>query len=264
MNQPLDVVRLRDAVLGEVWTALDLLAETGSTNADVAALAGSGAPEGLVVVAEAQNAGRGRIGRQWISPPGAGLTFSVLFRPNEVPAARWSWLPLLAGVALARSVGRAAGVETWLKWPNDLLIGAERAKAAGLLAETVPSGVVLGIGLNVTLAREDLPRPDTTSLALAGATELDRNVLLPAILNALGEDYLAWLGAGGDPQSSGLLAAYGERCDTLGREVRVELPGADPLLGKAVDIDLDGRLAVETPTGVHSVAAGDVTHVRPA
>jgi BirA family biotin operon repressor/biotin-[acetyl-CoA-carboxylase] ligase len=246
----------------EFWTTLEVRDVTGSTNADVADAARAGASEGLVIAAELQDAGRGRIGRQWVSPPRAGLTFSVLLRPEGVPAPRWGWLPLLAGVALARAVTAVAGVDAWLKWPNDLLIGG--AKSAGLLAEVVDDAVVIGIGLNVTLEAADLPRPGTTSLALAGATQLDRNILLPAILAALSADYLAWRACGGDPELAGLLAAYRERCETLGREVRVEVPAGEPLLGKAVDIDADGRLVVETPTGPWAVAAGDVVHVRPA
>lgn len=245
----------------EFWTTLEVREVTGSTNADVAAAARAGAPEGLVVAAESQDAGRGRIGRQWVSPSRAGLTFSVLLRPEGVPTPRWGWLPLLAGVALARAVTTVAGVDAWLKWPNDLLIGGK--KSAGLLAEAVGDAVVIGIGLNVTLGAADLPRPDTTSLALAGATQLDRNILLPAILDALSADYLAWRACGGDPEGSGLLAAYRARCDTLGREVRVEVPAGDPLVGKAVDVDAAGRLVVETPTGPTAVAAGDVIHVRP-
>lgn len=262
-RSPLDAEALRSLVPREFWRALAVCDVTGSTNADVAAAARAGAAEGLVVVAERQDAGRGRIGRQWVSPPRAGLTFSVLLRPAGVPTHRWGWLPLLAGVALATAVTTVAGVETWLKWPNDLLAGAGRRKVAGLLAEVADDAVVVGIGLNVTLAAEDLPRPDATSLALAGATELDRNVLLPPILAALSADYLAWRAAGGDPESAGLLAGYRERCDTLGRQVRVELPAGDPLLGKAVDVDVDGRLVVETATGPTLVAAGDVVHVRP-
>lgn len=263
-RRPLDAEALRPLIPSEFWRSLEVLDVTGSTNADVAAAARAGAAEGLVVVAERQDAGRGRIGRQWSSPPGAGLTFSVLLRPEGVPTRRWGWLPLLAGVALATAVTTATGVETSLKWPNDLLAGVHRRKVAGVLAEVADAAVVVGIGLNVTLATEDLPRPDATSLALAGATELDRSVLLPAILAALSDRYLAWRAAGGDPESSGLLAAYSQRCDTLGRQVRVELPAGDPLLGKAVDVDRDGRLVVETATGPTVVAAGDVIHVRPA
>jgi len=241
---------------------VDVVDRTGSTNSDLAVAASAGAPEGTVLVAEEQDAGRGRIGRSWTSPPGAGLTFSVLLRPVEVPRERWGWLPLLAGVALASSVHAVAGVDTWLKWPNDLLVGARPAKAAGLLAEATADGVVLGVGLNVTLTAAELPpdRPDTTSLALAGARVTDRAVLLPAILDRLAGEYASWREHRGDAVAAGLLDAYRERCDTLGREVRVEVPAGAPLLGVATDVDAEGRLVV----GTTHVAAGDVIHVRPA
>ncbi|SHN45382.1 BirA family transcriptional regulator, biotin operon repressor / biotin-[acetyl-CoA-carboxylase] ligase [Cryptosporangium aurantiacum] len=264
-RQELNRDTLGARILGGFWVGLDVRQRTGSTNVDLAAAAEAGAPEGSVLVAEAQDAGRGRAGRSWVSPPGAGLTFSVLLRPAEVPRERWGWVPLLAGAALASSVAAVAGVETWLKWPNDLLAGADRKKTAGLLAEVAGDAVVLGIGLNVTLTEAELPpdRPDTTSLALAGATVTDRAELLPAVLNTLAEEYESWRWHGGDAASSGLLDAYRRRCDTLGRDVRVDVPAGDPLHGRAVDIDADGRLVVDTASGRVAVAAGDVIHVRP-
>ncbi|MFI5958396.1 biotin--[acetyl-CoA-carboxylase] ligase [Cryptosporangium sp. NPDC051539] len=254
----MDQDALRARVLDDFWVALDVVERTGSTNADLADAARAGAPAGTVLIAEAQDAGRGRLGRGWTSPPGAGLLFSVLFRPVDVPKERWGWIPLLAGVALARAV---PVLDARLKWPNDLLIGPSRKKAAGLLAEVAGESVVMGIGLNVTLGVDDLPpdRPDTTSLALEGATLLDRDELLVAILGALKDEYEFWRASAGDAAASGLLASYRERCDTLGRDVRVDVPGGGPLEGRADDIDADGRLVVDgTP-----LAAGDVSHVRP-
>ncbi|GAA3392206.1 biotin--[acetyl-CoA-carboxylase] ligase [Cryptosporangium minutisporangium] len=251
--------RIRDPF----WVDLEVRERTGSTNVDLAAAAVAGAPEGTVLVAEAQDAGRGRIGRSWVSPPGAGLTFSVLLRPTAVPRERWGWLPLLAGVALASVLG---DVDARVKWPNDLLVGARRQKAAGILAEVAGDAVVLGIGLNVTLTADELPpdRPDTTSLALAGARVTDRGELLAQVLDALAGEYASWCAAGGDAAASGLQDAYRQRCDTLGRDVRVDVPGGAPLHGRAVEVDAEGRLVVETANGVHSVAAGDVVHVRPS
>ena len=254
-RQALNRDGLRKRIRDPFWASVDVVQRTGSTNADLAAA--PDAPEGTVLVAEAQDAGRGRIGRTWTSPAGAGLTFSVLLRPAEVPRERWGWLPLLAGVALASAL---PDVDARLKWPNDLLVGASRRKAAGILAEVAGDAVVLGIGLNVTLTQDELPpdRPDTTSLALAGAALLDRNELLPAILDALAGEYASWRAAAGDAAASGLLAAYRERCDTLGRDVRVDVPGGAPLFGRATDVDAEGRLVV----GSQVVAAGDVVHVR--
>jgi BirA family biotin operon repressor/biotin-[acetyl-CoA-carboxylase] ligase len=266
---PLQPEPLRRALIrpGGFWTSVEVRQRTGSTNADVAAAARDRVAEGLVIVAEEQDAGRGRFDRGWVSPPRAGLTFSALLRPALVPVQHWGWVPLLAGVALARAVGRIGEVEAVLKWPNDLLLGPERRKAAGLLAEVVaPDAVVVGIGLNVTTRAAELPRADATSLAVEGAACTDRDTLLRAILRELASDYDVWRGAGGNPESSGLRKAYVESCHTLGMHVRVELPGQDALVGEAVDIDTDGRLVIDPDGGGQpvAVAAGDVIHARPA
>ncbi len=269
MYSDLDRPPLRAAALvralvrpGSLWTALEVRGRTASTNADVADAAQLGAAEGLVVVAEEQTAGRGRLGRSWQSPPGAGLTFSVLLRPDGAARARWGWVPLLAGVALARAVRRVAEVEARVKWPNDLLLGPARGKVAGMLAEVVGDAVVLGVGLNVTTTRAELPRQDATSLALEGATTTDRDPVLRAVLRELAADYATWRLHGGDAEASGLRRAYAESCDTLGRPVSVALPDGGVLVGEAVDIDRDGRLVVDSADGPLPVAAGDVTHVR--
>lgn len=132
-----------------------MVPQTGSTNADLLEAARAGAAEGLVLVAEEQTAGRGRLGRTWSAPAGAALTFSVLLRPAGVPPTRLGWLPLLTGVAVAAAVRAETGVPASLKWPNDVLVG-ER-KLAGILAEAHSDAVVVGVGLNVTLSRAELP-----------------------------------------------------------------------------------------------------------
>ncbi|MFZ5851832.1 MAG: biotin--[acetyl-CoA-carboxylase] ligase, partial [Actinomycetota bacterium] len=147
------------------WRELRVVAETGSTQADLALAAQGGAGEGLVLVAERQRAGRGRLDRSWVSPPRAGLTFSVLLRPGP-PEARWGWLSLLGGVAVAVAVQRVTGVAAAVKWPNDVLV--EGRKLAGVLAERVAGAVVLGVGLNVSQAAGELPGPAATSLVLEG------------------------------------------------------------------------------------------------
>lgn len=265
---PLNGPSLRRALLadGQFWTDLRIVRQTESTNADAAASAREGTAEGLIVVAEQQVGGRGRLGRGWTSPERAGLTVSVLLRPEGIPAQRFGWLPLMAGVALTRAITRVAKVEAMLKWPNDLLLGPARRKAAGILAEVAaPEAVVIGIGLNVSTKVEELPRADATSLAIEGAATIDRDTVLRAILRELAGDYQVWREAGGDPDVSGLMSAFRESCDTLGRPVRVELPSSEPLIGTAVDIDPDGRLVVQPDVGgsVVAVAAGDVVHVRP-
>lgn len=273
---PLNAAALRKAVVtpGALWTSLDVVESTGSTNSDLAVRAARGEPEGAVLVAEEQTAGRGRLDRRWSAPARSGLFFSVLLRPGSatasgtapVPAHRWGWLPLLAGVATATALSRAAGVDTALKWPNDLLImvAGEEHKAGGILAERTGSdGVIIGIGLNVSLKAEELPVPTATSLALAGAKGTDRDPLLRAVLRALDEWYRDWRTAGGDPAESRLQQTYAAGCATLGRQVRAELPGGGELAGTAVAVDGDGRLVIAGPAGEQAVAAGDVVHMRP-
>jgi BirA family biotin operon repressor/biotin-[acetyl-CoA-carboxylase] ligase len=266
-------------VPGGLWTGLLVVPETGSTNADLATAARDGAAEGQVLVAERQSAGRGRLGRTWSAPARAGLTLSVLLRP-QVPSGRLGWLPLLAGVALVEAVGRVAVVDAALKWPNDLLVRsaadeepAGYGKCAGLLAESVPASdgpatVVLGIGLNVSQRSDELPPPidpaafPPTSLALAGAMCVDRDPLLRALLRELARWYGAWCAVGGDPDASGVRRAYREACVTLGEPVSVRLPDGSAVDGVASDVDPSGRLVVETDQGERAVAAGDVRHVR--
>ena len=263
---PLSARSLERALLvpGGLWRRLALKEETGSTNADVADAARAGAAEGLIVVAEQQVAGRGRRDRVWVSPARAGLTVSVLLRPGDVPQRHWAWLPLLAGVALRDAVQRIAEVDAALKWPNDLLVGD--GKAAGILAEVTGDAVVLGIGLNVTTRADELP-PTTglpaTSLLLAGARSTDRDPLLRALLRGLAQWYAGWREAGGDAEMCGLLGAYRRGCATLGRQVRVQLPGGEELAGEATTVDPDGQMVIRTADGTtHRISAGDVVHVR--
>ena len=173
-RKPLDAAGLHRALLrpGGLWRAVEVVDRTGSTNADLLARALDGAPEGMVLAAEEQSAGRGRMGRAWVSPPRAALTFSLLVRPAAVPSARRGWLPLLAGVAVATAVTAVTGVQTRLKWPNDVLTG--HAKLAGILAEAAGDAVVVGVGLNVSTEPGELPPPGpgalpATSLRIAAS-----------------------------------------------------------------------------------------------
>jgi len=248
---------------GGLVTDLRIVPVTGSTNDDVLALARAGAPEGLVLVAEAQTGGRGRLDRGWVSPPRAGLTFSVLLRPPPaVPAARRTWLPLLAGLAVQQAVERLGEVETRLKWPNDVLLGPDRGKVAGILVQAEESALVVGIGLNVGTRRGELPAGATSLLAEA-ARCTDRDPLLRAVLRGLGTLYAGWCAAAGDPAGSGLRAAYTSVCDTVGREVRVLLPDGGELAGVATGVDDAGRLVLGTAAGDRAVSAGDVRQLRP-
>ncbi|MET9152745.1 biotin--[acetyl-CoA-carboxylase] ligase [Streptomyces griseoflavus] len=268
---PLNASALRRGLVreGALWSRVDVVQRTGSTNSDLVARALAGeVREGAVLVAEEQTAGRGRLDRQWSAPARSGLFFSVLLTPREVPLDRWGWLPLLTGVAVAAGLSRAAGVDTALKWPNDVLVtvrGAER-KAGGILAEGAgEAGVVVGVGINVSLRADELPVPTAGSLALAGAVSTDRDPLLRGMLRALEEWYGRWRAAGGDAGACGLQETYAAGCATLGRTVRAELPGDRALVGEAVAVDGDGRLVLATSAGVQEpVGAGDIVHLRPA
>ena len=267
VRAPLDAASLRRAAVrpGALWREIEVIEGTGSTNADLLARALGGEPEGAVLAAEEQRAGRGRMGRTWTAPPRAALTFSMLLRP-AVPPARRGWLPLLTGVAVATAVTGVTGVETRLKWPNDLL--AAGAKLAGILAEASGDAVVVGIGLNVSTEPAEFPAPrpgalPATSLRAAGATALDREELLLATLEGFERWYRAWQQAGGDPDRSGLRPGYTRLSATIGRSVRAELPGGQVLSGPAVGVDSDGRLLVRVSPGSEvAVAAGDVVHLR--
>jgi BirA family biotin operon repressor/biotin-[acetyl-CoA-carboxylase] ligase len=244
---------------GGLWRSLDVVQEIGSTNAELVRAAAEGAPEGTVLVAEHQGAGRGRLDRIWISPPRAGLTVSFLLRP-DVPAARRGWLPLLAGVALAESVAEITGVLPSLKWPNDLLARDGR-KLAGILAESTGSAVVVGVGLNVSSTAEELPETGTSLGRITGST-VDRAPLLLGFLRAVERRYRRWTEHLGDPVSSGLAQDYLAWSSTVGAEVAVAMPDGSTLQGVAEAVDWDGRLVVATADGRVELASGDVHHVR--
>lgn len=243
---------------------LHLVEETASTNALAAQRVRAGDDPGTVVVAEHQSAGRGRLDRAWHTPRGAAVVSSLLLRPAHPPV-RWPWLPLLTGLATARTLERYA-VPASVKWPNDVLVGP--AKIAGILLERVdgPSGpvAVVGVGVNAGLDPALLPEPlrdgAATSVALASGRPVDRTRLLLDLLGDLVAAHEDWCAPGGPER---LRAAYATGCVTVGREVHVQLPGGGELLGRATGVDDDGRLVVR-PAGAAEVAvsAGDVVHVR--
>jgi BirA family biotin operon repressor/biotin-[acetyl-CoA-carboxylase] ligase len=260
-HAPADRPPLDPGVTVPGWR-LEVLPESPSTNAHLARRALAGEPAGRVVVAEHQTSGRGRLDRSWVTPARAALTFSLLVAPDRVPVARWPWLPLLSGLAVVEGVRRAAGVEATLKWPNDVLVDGQ--KVAGILVERVEGSAgaraVVGVGLNVSSTRAELPVPTATSLALSGATSLDRTALLSEVLAAFTRRYEAWSAAGG----GGLRTPYLQVCSTVGARVRVALPAGETLTGVAVGIDEDGRLQVDDGRRTHVLGAGDVVHVRRA
>ncbi|RAS68989.1 BirA family biotin operon repressor/biotin-[acetyl-CoA-carboxylase] ligase [Lentzea atacamensis] len=272
MDTALDAEALRARLVAPngPYAALDVVASTASTNADLAKAATEGAADRTVLIALEQSAGQGRRGRTWSSPPG-GLYVSVLFRPSGVPPKQLPWLNLIAGLALVR-VARSVGVEASLKWPNDLLLGPKAEKGAGILSEItagVAQAVVVGIGLNVAKLPDGVqPAPGglaPTSLEDVGAAELDRGELAFRLLTELAVLEGVWRKNGGDAVESGLLEEYQEHSATVGERVRVELSGGVQVLGTAQRIEPDGTLVVRGSDGVdHGVSAGDVVHLRPA
>jgi BirA family biotin operon repressor/biotin-[acetyl-CoA-carboxylase] ligase len=185
---------------------------------------------------------------------------SALLRPAGVPAHRWPWLPLLTGVAVVEALRIHPGVETVLKWPNDVLL--DGSKLAGILVERVETtsgpAAVVGIGVNVSAA----PEGAACLGAETGPDVVDPEAVIAALVDRLSSRYEAWRGQDGDP-AAWLAAAYGDVCDTLGREVRADLPGGATVEGRAVDVDAAGRLVLMTATGAAAVGAGDVVHIRP-
>jgi BirA family biotin operon repressor/biotin-[acetyl-CoA-carboxylase] ligase len=236
---------------------VETVAETASTNADVAERFRGGEAEGLVLVAEHQTQGRGRLGREWVTSPGSSLIVSFLLVPEGAPPERWPWLPLLTGIAAADAVRRVTGVEVGLKWPNDVLAGEQ--KLGGILLERVEeggrSGAVVGIGINLSQTQEELPVPEATSLGLVSGAPVDRSALLAALTQELGGRYEEWV------EGADLRERYLARCVTVRHQVRVAVPGGE-VTGEAVDVDPGGRLVVRTSTGEEHLAAGDVVHVR--
>jgi BirA family biotin operon repressor/biotin-[acetyl-CoA-carboxylase] ligase len=274
------------------FARVEVVETSPSTNTDLVAAVRSHPaawPAPSALIAEHQTAGRGRAGRSWETPPRAGLTVSVLLRPR-VPAGTLGWLPLLAGLAVVRTVSDG-GVTAAVKWPNDVLLPAVDTiaglglyrKVAGILAEVVPEppgapgaeggapgadggapAVVLGIGLNVSQSADELPVPTATSLALAGYPRPDRTDVLVRMLGEVHAVVRRWEKAGGDAAAAGLLAEYTAVSATLGTRVRAELAGgAGVLEGEAVGLDASGALVVRLESGEErAVTAGDVWHLR--
>jgi BirA family biotin operon repressor/biotin-[acetyl-CoA-carboxylase] ligase len=265
LRPPLDAAALSDGLVGPgmPWRQLDIVAETGSTNADLIARSAGGADiDGSVLLAEYQNAGRGRHGRQWLAPPRAQIALSLGVGAMTVPRQGWGWLPLATGVAVVDALIAVAGITAGLKWPNDVLAGG--GKLAGILAEVAAPApvVVLGLGLNVTLTADEAPDPAATSLLMLGSAATDRNILARQILRELAIRIDAWRSAGGaDPA---LVADYQRYSLTLGSRVQATLPGDSELAGLATSVDEMGRLCVDTGGETVAISAADITHLRPS
>jgi BirA family biotin operon repressor/biotin-[acetyl-CoA-carboxylase] ligase len=230
-----------------------------STNVEAARQAVEGAPEGLVVVADEQTAGRGRMGRHWISPKGAGLYFSIVLRPQVAPEA-WPLITFVAALAVHDALYQCCGLQTDIKWPNDLL--ADNKKLCGILAEAFETGtrtsIVLGIGVNLTSTSfpDDLIKTATSVESLTGYIP-DRETVLHSILDAFQRRYSTLFTEGGREQ----VINDWSKCSSFacGKRIRVK-NGQEVLEGVTRGLERDGALLVETSSGdIRIVRAGDVT-----
>lgn len=251
---------------------LDFVATTGSTNADLIAAADT-LPDLSVLVADFQSAGKGRAGRDWLAPAGSSLFVSILIKPGEnFGPSSFSWLPLLAGLAMQRTVnellianlGEDAGARAYLKWPNDVLVATK--KISGVLSELVPdlTGVVIGAGLNLNQTLSDLPIEAATSIAIETGKKVNRDLALEIYLRHFAAFYSDFKNASGNAVTCGLRNQVIDACGSIGLPVRVILPGDTERFGKAIGIDDSGRLIVqpENSAEVFAVAAGDIVHLR--
>lgn len=245
-----------------IASRIDVLAEAPSTNALLreASADARAWPHLAVLLTANQTAGRGRLDRSWVAPSGASLAVSVLLRRLPADVAARGWIPLIAGVAMTDAVAeQLPRSSVSLKWPNDVMV--EQRKICGVLAEATGEAVIVGTGVNTAMTQEQLPVSTATSFAVVGV-EVDADRLLSTYLRRL-DALLNALIEAGDAVSSGVHAATTRRCATIGREVRVSLPGERTLEGTTTGLDADGRLVVVANGVEHAVSAGDVVHVRP-
>jgi len=239
---------------------LQVIARTGSTNADLRAHAHDAAswPHLSALVTRDQTAGRGRLDRVWTAPPGAALAISVMLRPRMDPALR-GWIPLIAGVAMADAITeQLTAQDVAVKWPNDVLVDGR--KICGILAEASDEAVIVGAGVNTAMTAEQLPVPTATSFAVLGAVA-DEDRLLADYLVRL-DELLGMLSTSGDAMVGGVHTVAVARSASIGREVEVTLPGGRLLVGTAVALDAEGRLVVAADGRREAVSAGDVVHAR--
>jgi len=218
--------------------------------------ASAGAPEGAIVIADAQTAGRGRMARSWVSPPGVNLYFTLILRPT---LAQLRHLAVIAPLAVNLAIEETTGLMPRIKWPNDVVIGDR--KVAGVLVETnleedVVQNALIGIGVNVNLnvmEHEEI-REIATSLRAESGDDVSREAVLAATLNHV-ENLYERLRTG-----ETISIGWKQRLETLGKHVRVTLAGGDTKQGVAVDADSDGALIIRRDDGSHvRVEAGEVT-----
>ena len=246
---PLD----KSIIAGEIsqYWRVSVVDLTASTQSDLADLVNSAvAISGEVIAADYQSAGRGRLDRTFDAPPQSALLFSFFVTPKR-KRDDWSFVSFLSALAMQKVISEYLPEPATLKWPNDILIGDR--KVAGLLAQQVSEGVIVGIGLNVSISSDELPVPTATSLLIAGSKKIDRNLLLSEFLTSFEKIFSQW------ESGEDFIEQYEKVSSTIGRDIRVEVLGRDPLLGKAVGISAQGALILDDGTKVN---VGDVVHLR--
>ncbi|MFV0462238.1 MAG: biotin--[acetyl-CoA-carboxylase] ligase [Nostocoides sp.] len=258
----MDIARVLDHVRADngPWQDVRWLASVGSTNA---AAAKDPRPWTALIAGE-QTAGRGRLDRGWVTEAGHGLAISAVLPSVTDPG----WLPLLAGWAVREAVKVVTGIETALKWPNDVIaVGAgpdgEDGKLAGILCQAVPETIIVGVGLNITSAEAGAPAPMAVSLTDLGAPDLDQELLVAELLNGLTRVHSSLVCA--DGREPDLADAYRAGCATIGRQVLIHRPGNVRQAVSVLDVDQYGHLCgLDEFSHEVSFAAGDIVHVRPA
>ncbi len=250
LRTPLDEAEINSKIT-PYWR-VSVVELTGSTHIDLLQLIESkSAFVGDVLATEYQSSGRGRLDRTFEAPAKSALLFSFYIKPRK-ERGEWGFIPLIAGLSLVKTISKLnPTLEASLKWPNDLLINEK--KCAGIIAQATSEGLVIGIGLNVSMKSNELPVPTATSLALEGSSITDRNVLLAHILNTFAELLQAW------ENGYEFLEEYENSSSTIGRKIRIELPGGENLEARAAGISKNGELVLDN--GKH-VSAGDVIHLR--
>ena len=250
LRTPLDEAEINSRVT-PYWR-VSVVELTGSTQNDLLQLVESNnALDGQVIATEFQSDGRGRLDRTFEAPAQSALLFSFYIKPRN-QRSEWGFIPLIAGLSLVRAITTIDTVmNVSLKWPNDLIINEK--KCAGIIAQTTNEGIVIGIGLNVSMTPNELPVSTATSLAIEGSTITDRNLLLSHLLNTFAELFEAW------EEGSELLDEYASASSTIGKKVRIELPGGENLEATVARISHTGELVLDD--GRH-VSAGDVIHLR--
>ncbi|ROZ83333.1 biotin--[acetyl-CoA-carboxylase] ligase [Gordonia sp. OPL2] len=253
-----DAAALTDLVADTRWRGVEVVDATGSTNADLVARAATEDVDGIVRITTDQTAGRGRHARVWAAPAGSQLAMSSAVAVGD-DTEHLGWLSLIAGLAAVAAIEETVGVRPGLKWPNDVLV--DDRKVAGILSEYtqgVAGGIaVIGIGINTAMTPDQLPVPTATSLQISTGRPVDPTGLAAAFLRELSALLGLW------PADVDRLAeTYRSRSDTVGKRVRLVLPGDREIVGKATGVDAAGRIVIDSDGREVVAAAGDVTHLR--